>query len=184
MSAAVDAAVSALREAARQGEPALVSALRRLVRRPDAWERVFHGVEDADDRGVAVLHVDDAVTLVHVDLAPGFRSRAHSHGLRAAIGVYAGREDNTLYAADGSAGLRVSGRVAVGPGEVFGMGADAIHHIENPLDVQLRAVHVYFGDLRHAWRHRYEPPGWAPIAEGGAATGRASGSPSSSERGT
>lgn len=184
MSPAVHAAVAALRAAAREGEPALVVALRALVLAPDPWGRIFHAVEGADARGVALLHVDPDLTLVHVDLAPGFRSRVHSHGLRAAIGVYAGREDNTLYAVDPVAGLRVSGRVAVAAGEVFRMGRDAVHHIENPLDNPLRAVHAYLGDLRTAWRHRYEPPAWSPIPEGGAATGPASPGPSSSGPGT
>jgi predicted metal-dependent enzyme (double-stranded beta helix superfamily) len=177
MSAAIDAIVTALRGAAEIGGPSLVSVLGDGVREAHSWGRAFDAVDNADERGVALLHVDDAVTIVHVDLAPGFCSRAHSHGLGAAIGVYAGQEDNTLYAPRPGGGLRVSGRVQVLAGEVFQMGAEAIHHIENPLDVPLRAVHVYFGDLPNSWRHRYEPPGWAPIPEGGAATGRGSGSP-------
>jgi predicted metal-dependent enzyme (double-stranded beta helix superfamily) len=161
------------RAAAASPKPraALTALLREAVAEPDLWAQHLHTIQGADDRGVAPLFTDASLSVIHVDLAPGFASRIHSHGLWAAIGVYEGQEDNVLYRAEGEGVIEV-GRQPVRAGEVVQLGSDAIHAIGNPLDRPLRALHVYDGDLPAAWRHRWASLDGPAVGEGAAAQDR------------
>lgn len=149
-----------------RAQDAVAAVLRQALAQHGIWE-ACRGL-DADHRGVARVHVGPHLTVVHVNLAPGFRSRVHDHGLWAAIGVYAGQEDNVLYAHRGGR-VASTGAVTVRAPDVFCMGARAIHHIENRLDKPLRALHCYGGDLESARRASYNLATGAVVPEGGAA---------------
>lgn len=166
----VAALVAACRAAAAQPEPqaAVVQVLRALVTDP-GWPAVLAAeVAGADPRGVAVLHADDTVTVVHVALAPGFRSRVHDHGTWAVISVYAGREDNVFYRRTPEGPVVDRSASVVAPG-VLCMAEDDVHHIENPLQQTLCGVHVYGADLRTAQRSSWDLATGVQTPEGGAA---------------
>jgi len=168
----MDRFLEGCRAAAGAAQPALATRalLRSAVTDPALWARGAD-FSQADERGVARLFADPTVTVLHVDLAPGFESRIHSHGLWAAIGVYAGEEHNRLFRRQGD-GVVETGARSVTVGGVMVLGADAIHAIRNPLDQPLRALHVYGGDLESSWRHRWDTPAGPAAPEGGAIRGR------------
>lgn len=160
--------VERLRSAARKpkAQDVVSALLRDVVKQPGIWE-ACQGLEGVDSRGVARISVDDHLTLVHVNLAPGFASRVHDHGVWAAIGVYEGQEDNVLYRRQGSRVVRQRRVSVVGP-DVFCMAAADIHHIENRQDGPLRALHCYGGDLAVAARASYDLTTGRVTLEGGA----------------
>jgi len=153
-------------------EAAVEAILAELTQAPGTWAPVFaREVDSADERGVALLCCDAELTVMHVDLEPGFSSRVHDHGLWAVIGVYEGQEDNTFYAVDGRRVTATGEASAVAPGTLR-MGARAVHHIDNPLSVRLRAVHVYGGDMRTVHRSSWNVATGERTPEGGAASSR------------
>jgi len=161
--------VAACRAAAASAHPedAVAAVLRDVTEAPGEWGPVFaRDVTTADERGVALLHIDDVVTVMHVDLEPGFTSRVHDHGTWAVISVYEGQEDNTFYE------LRhdrpeVDRVVEVPAPGLIHMAAADIHHIHNPSKVRLRAVHVYGGDLRTTLRASWNLETGVRTPEGG-----------------
>lgn len=159
--------LSTCRAAAAAPDPqrAVAEALSALLLRGP--ELAALEVSGADERGVARVHVGDDVTVLHVDLAPGFRSRIHSHGTWAVVAVMEGREVNRLYRREGD-GVREVAQKVVEAGEVFSMSPPTVHAIENPGRARLRAIHVYGGDLEAAVRHRWDILAGPPIPEGGA----------------
>lgn len=135
-------------------QAAVATVLRDAVVQPGVW-KACQDLEGVDSRGVVRVFVDAHLTVVHVNLQPGFASRVHDHGLWAAIGVYEGQEENVLYRRAGGH-LAVHEQVSVvGPG-VFCMDSGAIHHIENQQSRPLRALHCYGGDLDRAVRASYD----------------------------
>jgi predicted metal-dependent enzyme (double-stranded beta helix superfamily) len=167
----LDRFINACRAAAAKpdAQAAVAAVLADAVGHTNLWDRHLSTIQGADDRGVARLFVDDSLTLLHVNLAPGFVSRIHSHGLWTAVGVYEGQEDNLLFGLSGDGVVQV-GRRAVGVPDVLQLRANSIHAIANPLDRPLRAFHAYGGDLRVSVRHRWDTLAGPPIPEGGAAT--------------
>jgi predicted metal-dependent enzyme (double-stranded beta helix superfamily) len=140
----VDELVAACREAVRETQPRLAvrEVLERVVREPDAVLTAL-----ATDRaGVVPLHASADVTVLHVVWAPGMRIRPHDHLMWAAIGLYAGQEDNTFYRRSGGGMVAVGGK-EVHTGEVVLLGDDVVHSVTNPLPRYTGAIHVYGGDL-------------------------------------
>lgn len=156
------------RAASRQpkAQEAVAGVLREAVSQPGVWAACQH-IEPVDRRGVARVFVDAHLTLVHVNLATGFASRVHDHGIWSCIGVYEGQEDNVLYRKDAAGVVPVQRVSVVGP-DVFCMGADTIHHIENRQPQPLRALHCYGGDLGAVVRASYDLATGAVTPEGGA----------------
>ncbi len=156
------------RDASRRpaAQAAVADVLRDAVVQPGVWA-ACQGIDLVDSRGVARVAVDSHLTIVHVNLAPGFASRVHDHGVWACIGVYEGQEDNVLYQREAQRMAPVEQVSVVGP-EVFCMKADAIHHIENRQDRPLRALHCYGGDLGAVARASYDVATGVATPEGGA----------------
>ena len=81
--------------------------------------------------GVNVLYNAADLTVLNVVWPPLVSLFPHDHRMWAAIGIYAGQEDNTFYRRQG-ASLVSSGAKQVGVGEVLVLGDDAIHSVDNP----------------------------------------------------
>jgi predicted metal-dependent enzyme (double-stranded beta helix superfamily) len=95
---------------------------------------------------VTPVHRADDLTILHVVWAPGMRIRPHDHLMWAAIGLYAGQEDNEFFRRQ--AGRMVpAGGAEVREGDVLLLGGDAVHAVTNPLRSFTAAIHVYGGDL-------------------------------------
>jgi len=102
------------------------------------------------------LHSSPELTVIKVVWAPGMRFHPHDHRMWAAIGIYAGGEDNTFYRrAEG--GLTESGGKALRAGDVCVLGDDTVHSVANPTTGYAGAIHVYGGDFFSTARSEWDP---------------------------
>ena len=99
------------------------------------------------------------LTVLNIVWAPGMVLFPHDHRMWAAIGIYAGTEDNTFFRREGAArrGLTESGGKVLTTGDVMVLGDDAIHSVTNPSDRLTGAIHVYGGDFVHEPRSQWGP---------------------------
>jgi predicted metal-dependent enzyme (double-stranded beta helix superfamily) len=140
----IDALIADCRGAVDGPEPhaAVKEVLQRALRDP----RQVAAALGCRRSGITVLHADDVLTVLDVVWAPRMRFRPHNHLMWAAIGLYAGQEDNTFYRRSGP-GLAVSGHRELRESDVALLGDDVIHAVRNPRDAFTGAIHVYGGDL-------------------------------------
>jgi predicted metal-dependent enzyme (double-stranded beta helix superfamily) len=136
------------------GDPRLAvkEVLARAVSAPSA-------VADALDhsRGeLAILHNSGSLTVLNVVWAPGMSLYPHDHRMWAAIGIYAGQEDNTFYRRQ-PRGLAQSGGKQLQVGDVALLGDDTIHAVTNPRREMTGAIHVYGGDFVTQPRNQWDP---------------------------
>jgi predicted metal-dependent enzyme (double-stranded beta helix superfamily) len=98
--------------------------------------------------GEMMVHTSPELTLLYARVPPRFQSGIHNHTVFACIAQLSGAEANTFYEQpDDGNGLDVVAHKTVRPGEILTMPADAIHHIENPMDTTSSALHLYGGDF-------------------------------------
>jgi predicted metal-dependent enzyme (double-stranded beta helix superfamily) len=113
---------------------------------------------------IVPLHVSAEVTVLKVVWAPGMSFRPHNHLMWAAVGLYAGQEDNTFYRR-GPGTIEESGGRQIRVGEVALLGSDTIHAVTNPLQSYAGAIHVYGGDLpRATGRSEWTEPSLEEVA--------------------
>jgi predicted metal-dependent enzyme (double-stranded beta helix superfamily) len=93
------------------------------------------------------LFVNDELSVMRVIWAPGMSFGPHDHLIWAAIGVYAGAEDNAYFRLDREGTLTPSGVKRLEAGNAAVMGKDTIHAVHNPRGVFTEAIHVYGGNL-------------------------------------
>lgn len=112
-----------------------------------------------DEGGIALLHHTDDLTILHAVWAPGMRLYPHNHEMWAAIGIYAGQEDNAFYRrrAPGDLHLTESGGKQLRVGDTVLLGDDTIHAVTNPLRSLTAAIHVYGGDFVDQPRSQWGP---------------------------
>jgi predicted metal-dependent enzyme (double-stranded beta helix superfamily) len=80
----------------------------------------------------------------------------HNHRMWAAIGIYAGREDNAFYRRSGCS-LVPSGGKELSDGAVMMLGDDVIHSVSNPAPLSYTgALHIYGGDFVGAPRSQWD----------------------------
>jgi predicted metal-dependent enzyme (double-stranded beta helix superfamily) len=117
------------------------------------------GVADVlarDEGGINVLYSAPDLTVLNVIWAPQMAIYPHDHRMWAAIGMYTGAEDNTLYRR-GTERIQAAGHRLLEAGDVFGLGPEAIHAVRNPRDRFTGAIHVYGGDFVNAARSQWDP---------------------------
>jgi predicted metal-dependent enzyme (double-stranded beta helix superfamily) len=150
----VDAFVAVCRDCLSEPEP------RRAVR-----ELLVRTLEEAGtvaerlgrpDGGLEVLFNSPELTVLNVVWAPHMSLYPHDHLMWAVIGIYGGGEDNTLFRRSPH-GLVKSGAKALREGDVFSLGSEAIHSVENPMGRLAGAIHVYGGDFVHQARSQWDP---------------------------
>jgi len=105
------------------------------------------------------LHASPELTVLKVTWAPGMSFGPHDHRMWAAIGIYAGGEDNSFFRrADDT--LTASGGKALRPGDTVLLGDETVHAVTNPTGDYAGAIHIYGGDFfataRSEWRG--DPP--------------------------
>ncbi|MDX6284769.1 MAG: hypothetical protein QOG53_254 [Frankiales bacterium] len=110
----------------------------------------------AEVGGLNVIHSSPDLTVLNVIWAPGMFLFPHDHRMWAAIGIYQGREDNTLYRR-GPESIAAAGGRELNDGGVLMLGKDAIHSVENPLSRFTGAIHVYGGDFINEPRSQWDP---------------------------
>ncbi|MEY2421118.1 MAG: hypothetical protein QOI95_1185 [Acidimicrobiaceae bacterium] len=140
----IDEFVQDCRGALTEQEPrrAVREVLTRAVSDPSA---VANALEH-HHAGITLLHNTDTLTVLNVVWGPGMRLQPHDHRMWAAIGIYAGQEDNAFFRRDGET-LTDSGGKELREHDVLLLGDDAIHSVTNPLRSYTGAIHVYGGDF-------------------------------------
>jgi predicted metal-dependent enzyme (double-stranded beta helix superfamily) len=157
MTFAIDTLVGELVEARNESNALLATrdVLARAVADPGA-------VADALDPragGLARLYDTPGLTVLNVVWAPGMFLLPHDHRMWAAIGVYAGTEDNVFFrrVPDDRVHIEETGAKELETGEVLLLGDDAIHSVENSRDRVTAAIHVYGGDFFDEPRSQWGP---------------------------
>ncbi len=121
---------------------AIKEVLERAVRNPEQVAAVLAPTKAE----IVPLYAAPDLSIFKVVWAPGMDIPAHDHLMWAAIALYGGQEDNTLYRRQSDTIVRSGGR-ELRTKEVGLFGRETIHSIHNPLDVMTGAIHVYGGDL-------------------------------------
>jgi predicted metal-dependent enzyme (double-stranded beta helix superfamily) len=104
------------------------------------------------------------LTVLKVVWAPGMSIWPHDHQMWAAIGIYAGQEDNTFFRrVDGSLEPRRSRELSTK--QVVLLGDDAIHSVHNRLGTCTGAIHVYGGDFFNRVMTQWDPETLEPQPE-------------------
>jgi len=153
----LDDFISRCQEARAETEP------RRAIR--DVLARAMAAPEEVADAmkpsaaGFDLLHHTDELTVLHVVWAPKMTIYPHDHRMWAAIGIYAGQEDNAFYrrAGSGRPTLTPSGGKHLTTGDTVVLGDDTIHGVTNPRDRLTGAIHVYGGDFVRQPRSQWGP---------------------------
>ena len=156
----IDRFIGECRAAVAEAEPhrAVREVLERAVSEPAAVGDALAPTEG----GLTLLHESPELTVLHVVWAPGMRLFPHDHNMWAAIGIYAGQEDNEFFrrAGDDRRHLAPTGGREIVEGEVLMLGDDVIHAVSNPRRRLTGAIHVYGGDFVREPRSQ-----WGPGAE-------------------
>ena len=153
----VDAFIDRCRDARAEDEPRL--ALRDVLARTVADGAAVAEVMAPREAGITVLSRDDDMTILHVVWAPGMAIDPHDHRMWAAIGIYAGREDNAFFrrVTPGAPPLESAGGRRIDDGDTLLLGDDIIHGVSNPGRRLTGAFHVYGGDLVAQPRSQWGP---------------------------
>lgn len=153
----IDRFIGDCRAAVSEAEPhgAVREHLERAVSDPTAVGDALAPTEG----GITVVHGAPDLTILHVVWAPGMRIFPHNHNMWAAIGIYAGQEDNEFFrrASDDPRRLASSGGRELAEGDVCLLGDDTIHAVTNPRRHLTAAIHVYAGDFLNEPRSQWGP---------------------------
>jgi predicted metal-dependent enzyme (double-stranded beta helix superfamily) len=142
---------------AGEPRPAIKEILERTMAGAGAGQ--VADVMQPREGGLNVLYSSEDLTILNVVWAPGMVLFPHDHLMWAAIGIYAGQEDNTFYRRrpDDPKTVTSSGGKELRAGDVMVLGREAIHGVTNPLDRITGAVHVYGGDFVNQPRSQWGP---------------------------
>lgn len=106
-----------------------------------------------------------SLCLFSLVIPPGAETPVHDHLAWGLIGVYRGRQDETVYRRldDGQdethATLEVARRQTVEAGEFYALlpPIDDIHYVKTVSDVPSISIHLLANDTACVWRHRFDP---------------------------
>jgi predicted metal-dependent enzyme (double-stranded beta helix superfamily) len=128
---------------------------------PDASSRMGGGIGQ-----YALYRADDgSLCLFSLVVPAGASTPVHDHLAWGLVGIYRGRQDETVYRRldDGRdparAQLEVARRQQLGPGEFYTLlpPADDIHYVSTISDTASVSIHLLANDTACVWRHRFEP---------------------------
>jgi predicted metal-dependent enzyme (double-stranded beta helix superfamily) len=153
----VDAFVAECKAARAESEPRV--AVKEVLTRALTDPAAVCAALAPSDAGFSLLHVEDDLTVLHVVWAPRMRLFPHDHQMWAAIGIYAGQEDNTFYRRVGErpTTLAETGGKELAVGDIALLGDDTVHAVSNPKDRLTAAIHVYGGDFVRRPRSQWGP---------------------------
>ena len=153
----VDDLISRCIEAASDPEPrtATREVLTRAVADADDVTRVLAPSEG----GLGLLYNTPELTIINIVWAPAMTLLPHDHRMWAAIGIYAGREDNMFFRRDPDQRTRIveTNGKTLDERDVVLLGDDVIHSVHNPLSRLTGAIHVYGGDFVRQPRSQWGP---------------------------
>ena len=117
------------------GEAEARRAIRETLTRAMAQPAEVGATLRPREGGLTLLSHDPDLTVIHLVWAPAMQLFPHDHRMWAAIGIYAGQEDNTFYRRSGAEPrARSSSRAErlCAEGDVLMLGDDTIHGVANP----------------------------------------------------
>lgn len=152
----LDTLLASCRDALSESVPS--RAVREILARSLRHPSEVAGVLGRSAAGIDILYGSPELTVINVIWAPRMSIYPHDHRMWAVIGIYGGAEDNTLFRR-GPTGIVKSGGKQLREGDVFSLGADAIHSVDNPMRSFTGAIHVYGGDFVHEPRSQWDPHG-------------------------
>ena len=108
---------------------------------------------------------DGSLCLFSLVIPPGAETPVHDHLAWGLIGVYRGRQDETIYRRvddgrdESRASLEVARRQTVEVGQFYALipPLDDIHYVKTVSDVPSISIHLLANDTACVWRHRFEP---------------------------
>jgi predicted metal-dependent enzyme (double-stranded beta helix superfamily) len=108
---------------------------------------------------------DGSLCLFSLVVPPGSSTPVHDHLAWGLVGIYRGRQDETVYRRvdDGAdpthADLEIAKRQELGPGEFYALlpPTDDIHYVKTVSDTPSISIHLLGNDTACVWRHRFEP---------------------------
>ena len=108
---------------------------------------------------------DGSLCLFALVVPPGARTPVHDHLAWGLVGIYRGRQDETIYRRldDGSdetrADLEVKQKQLLGEGEFYALlpPQDDIHYVETVSETPSISIHLLANDTACVWRHKFEP---------------------------
>jgi predicted metal-dependent enzyme (double-stranded beta helix superfamily) len=108
---------------------------------------------------------DGSLCLFSLVIPAGAETPVHDHLAWGLIGVYRGRQDETVYRRtddgreEGRAALEVARRQTLGQGEFYSLlpPRDDIHYVRTVSDVPSVSIHLLANDTACVWRHRFDP---------------------------
>src|SRR5438093_11821006 len=108
---------------------------------------------------------DGSLCLFSLVVPPGAQTPVHDHLAWGLVGIYRGRQDETVYRRldDGSdparARLEISKRQQLGRGEFYTLlpPTDDIHYVSTISDTPSISIHLLANDTACVWRHRFDP---------------------------
>jgi predicted metal-dependent enzyme (double-stranded beta helix superfamily) len=151
-------------DALRPAFAALLAAdgwLPEACAQPDASSRMGGGIGQ-----YALYRAEDgSLCLFSLVVPAGAATPVHDHLAWGLVGIYRGRQDETVYRRldDGSdprrAQLEVAKRQQLGRGEFYTLlpPADDIHYVTTISDTPSISIHLLANDTACVWRHRFDP---------------------------
>jgi predicted metal-dependent enzyme (double-stranded beta helix superfamily) len=108
---------------------------------------------------------DGSLCLFSLVVPAKSRTPVHDHLAWGLVGIYRGRQDETVYRrvddgrVDGRAALEVARRQILNPGEFYALlpPDGDIHDVETVSDAPSISIHLLANDTACVWRHRFDP---------------------------
>lgn len=108
---------------------------------------------------------DRSLTLFSLVIPAGAETPVHDHLAWGLVGVYRGRQHETVYRRlddghdEAKASLEVSRRQVMSAGEFYSLlpPLDDIHYVKTVSDTPSVSIHLLANDTACVWRHRFEP---------------------------
>lgn len=129
--------------------------------RPDANSRMGGGIAQ-----YALYRAENgSLCLFSLVVPAGAATPVHDHLAWGIVGIYRGRQDETVYQRldDGRdpvrADLEIAKRRTLGPGEFYTLlpPADDIHYVQTVSETASISIHLLANDTACIWRHRFDP---------------------------
>ena len=129
--------------------------------RPDDTSRMGGGIGQ-----YALYRAEDgSLCLFSLVVPVGADTPVHDHLAWGLVGIYRGRQDETVYrrldngADEGRADLEVAKRQELGRGEFYALlpPIDDIHYVRTISDTPSISIHLLANDTACVWRHKFDP---------------------------
>ena len=129
--------------------------------RPDPTSKMGDGIGQ-----YALYRAEDgSLCLFSLVIPAGAETPVHDHLAWGLIGVYRGRQHETIYrrtdtgSDEAHATLEISNELAASPGEFYALipPADDIHYVRTVSETASVSIHLLANDTACVWRHKFDP---------------------------